>query len=1102
VQASFEELPRDPFMLGGAFVDMKALFQLMRGAMLASAAFVLIRDEGLGQGTVNFANNSSTAVSNSLTQQRVPAGTTFLVSLHCHPDAANAPTTLDFDLRGAVLAPPTSIRPAAGLYAGGARTTPSFIAPSGDGWFQVRVWESAFGSTYEQARLAPPTDRFGLFGVSEPIRVRTGSPFTNISPGALTAFGLRPIIVTNLIPIIPPGAGGLTFVVTNTLNSGAGSLHQALGAALGNAGPDTIVFSNVTGRITLPPVPPTLRDVTVIGPGARLLTVVWPRFLVEPGAASTLSRLRIEATPDTKTNVNGGIIWNGGTLTIRDCELVGGNVVQGSGGAIYNEGNLTMVGSTIVSNSYGSGIVIQSGTASFANCTFSDNYYFSLSMLSGSVSLTHCTIAKPIALGTGLERSAGLLAVENSIIAGRLYGITQLSLDNLVTNFASAGLGPLQDNGGPTLTHALLPTSPAIDRGGSALPTDQRGVRRPQGQRSDAGAFELEEPPILYQLTTAAGSHGSVALDPALYLYPANSVVEVRAIAEEDYLLDHWSGDATGNANPLMVVLDRHKSITAAFRYAPHTVIHPPGFTNIVVNTNPWGPGSLRQAVRNLNASGGGMILFSNVSGTIMLSTGLPPITANTVIRGPGADRLTVGRAGTITNNLFNFMPGTTGEISRLAFEYCSAAIGVFNGAVLRLDEVRMHGNSPALNNHGTLFVSRSVLRTNYPAIFSDGYLTLFNSSFEGNRQWGQNGRWEPGILGSYVGFAPTSASGGALSVSGTSSIVNCTFSGNCVEGGVGAFAPGIEYPGMNGGNALGGAIYFDGGSLMITNATFSANLARGGQNGSATFCYRVGPPGDSAGGAVYVANATVFLQNVTMVSNVTFRSGIAYSTLGTPPFVQCFPFECCAGGAAVHVKSGVVGLANALVAYNTANGSNAVAALGGGYTNYVSAGFNLHVDPSFLTNWLSSDKLQQDPRIGPLEDNGGPTRTHALLAGSPAIDAGTSGGLAFDQRGQPRPLDHPGVPNAPGSDGTDIGAFEVDPVLRLTGIARASNDVRVSFTTVSDKTYGLQTKSSVTSPWMPLPNVIPGSGGIVTFTNQGGGTLSQRFYRAVQNQP
>jgi hypothetical protein len=63
---------------------------------------------------------------------------------------------------------------------------------------------------------------------------------------------------------------------------------------------------------------------------------------------------------------------------------------------------------------------------------------------------------------------------------------------------ADAMLGPLQDNGGPTETHDLLPGSPAIDAGSPDCPppaTDQRGVARPQGAACDIGAVEyLPEP--------------------------------------------------------------------------------------------------------------------------------------------------------------------------------------------------------------------------------------------------------------------------------------------------------------------------------------------------------------------------------------------------------------------------------------------------------------------------------------------------------------------------------------------------------------------------------------------------------------------------------
>jgi CSLREA domain-containing protein len=65
------------------------------------------------------------------------------------------------------------------------------------------------------------------------------------------------------------------------------------------------------------------------------------------------------------------------------------------------------------------------------------------------------------------------------------------------------------------------------------------------------------------------------------------------------------------------------------------------------------------------------------------------------------------------------------------------------------------------------------------------------------------------------------------------------------------------------------------------------------------------------------------------------------------------------------------------------------------------------------------------DPKLGPLGDNGGPTETEALGAGSPAIDAG-AGAPATDQRGNPRPVDFAAIPDAAGGDASDTGAFEV----------------------------------------------------------------------------
>jgi hypothetical protein len=70
---------------------------------------------------------------------------------------------------------------------------------------------------------------------------------------------------------------------------------------------------------------------------------------------------------------------------------------------------------------------------------------------------------------------------------------------------ATPGLGPLADNGGPTMTHALLPGSPALDAWTAGCPgpdTDQRGAVRPQGTACDIGAYEVGDLPVTTTTTT------------------------------------------------------------------------------------------------------------------------------------------------------------------------------------------------------------------------------------------------------------------------------------------------------------------------------------------------------------------------------------------------------------------------------------------------------------------------------------------------------------------------------------------------------------------------------------------------------------------------
>jgi hypothetical protein len=91
------------------------------------------------------------------------------------------------------------------------------------------------------------------------------------------------------------------------------------------------------------------------------------------------------------------------------------------------------------------------------------------------------------------------------------FGTTNHSLSGTTDNPLNPQLGSLANNGGPTLTHALLAGSPAIDKGNSfGATTDQRGVARPQGAAPDIGSFEAEDTikPTVIGLQPAAGATG------------------------------------------------------------------------------------------------------------------------------------------------------------------------------------------------------------------------------------------------------------------------------------------------------------------------------------------------------------------------------------------------------------------------------------------------------------------------------------------------------------------------------------------------------------------------------------------------------------------
>jgi len=193
----------------------------------------------------------------------------------------------------------------------------------------------------------------------------------------------------------------------------------------------------------------------------------------------------------------GGIGIHGGTLTLME-STVSENTASGHGGGVYSMGFLTAINSTISGNEAGyegGGInsdppmVLIHATVSGNSAGIDGDAIFATgpdeSTVANSVIDGDCRISSLVSGGYNIESP------------GNDCGFDQEG-DQVNVSEAQLSLGPLADNGGPTMTHALGSGSEAIDQipaEDCEATTDQRGIARPQGPGCDVGAVEMEAAP-------------------------------------------------------------------------------------------------------------------------------------------------------------------------------------------------------------------------------------------------------------------------------------------------------------------------------------------------------------------------------------------------------------------------------------------------------------------------------------------------------------------------------------------------------------------------------------------------------------------------------
>jgi hypothetical protein len=393
-----------------------------------------------------------------------------------------------------------------------------------------------------------------------------------------------------------------------------------------------------------------------------------------------------------------------------------------------------------------------------------------------------------------------------------------------------------------------------------------------------------------------------------------------------------------------------------------------------VTNTADSGAGSLRDTL-SAAVSGDTIQFDPSLNGeTILLSSGGLRVNSGITIDGPGANLLTVRRSNDASS--FAIFTGVHIVISGLTIANGERGVSV-------AEPVSGPGANVTIANCS--IVENSIGVVCGPAASSPHNVTIINSTISGNAGGGIY-NWGASCVGC-IYDDPCHMT-----------VNNTTISGNSASTGAGIYSQGF---------------------LTVTNSTITGNTA-------AVY-----------GGGIVSAGATTITSS-TISGNYGYRGGgivrfdtdVSFFTGGNLLTITDSTItgnSATEGGGIYTTNEYQAGrMRNSIVALNVASSSPDIFGL------MASDGFTLignnsgsNISPTQGSDQIGTQAAPIDPLLAPLQDNGGPTFTHALLIGSPAIDKGHSSGSTTDQRGFARPVDLPAIPNAPDGDGSDIGAFE-----------------------------------------------------------------------------
>ena len=312
--------------------------------------------------------------------------------------------------------------------------------------------------------------------------------------------------------------GGSVFSRNTSVSNGSGGGLSNDGGQMSVANSAVIRNTGGSGGGTMTMTNSSIRGNSATGYGGGLDTT--------GSGAMTVSNSAVIS--NSATTGGGGLdVGAFGMMTVTN-STVSGNSAGSQGGGLSNDfnGTMTVANSAVSGNSAGSqggglfnsaGVIVVTNTTINGNRAVTGAGVFSLGLCChpSSVALAYTTVSGNMAAsqGGGLDTGpGGMIIITGTILTsntptncadtlpteGQGHNLDSSASCGLAqpTDLSTTNplLGPLQNNGGPTPTQALLPGSPAIDHGGSRATgcpaTDQRGVSRPQGPACDIGAFE------------------------------------------------------------------------------------------------------------------------------------------------------------------------------------------------------------------------------------------------------------------------------------------------------------------------------------------------------------------------------------------------------------------------------------------------------------------------------------------------------------------------------------------------------------------------------------------------------------------------------------